>query len=65
MDLIKSNHNCNLSDEEKQIVISNATEQYGKFLTALGFDWQTDIQMKDTPKRVAKMYVTELFKGTF
>ena len=40
-------------------------EQFGLFLSALGFDWESDVQMMDTPKRVAKMYVKELFAGCY
>jgi GTP cyclohydrolase I len=44
-------------------VKENAELHFGNFLTALGFDWKNDPHMKDTPKRVSKMYVDELFKG--
>jgi len=62
---LKSNDNIHLVESQKEDVIERATEKYGDFLTALGFDWKNDIQMKDTPFRVAKMYVKELFSGTF
>lgn len=65
MDLIKSNHNISLTEEEKQQVIENAAIKYGEFLSALQFDWKNDIQMQDTPNRVAKMYVNELFTGCY
>jgi len=65
MDLIKSNHNIVLSEDEKQNMIKEATLKYGEFLTALRFDWQNDIQMKETPRRVAKMYANELFNGCY
>ena len=65
MELIKSNHNLLLSSEQKEHMIEEATKKYSEFLTALRFDWENDIQMKDTPRRVAKMYVNELFKGSY
>lgn len=42
--------------------VEKAIEQ---FLTALGYDWENDPNMKDTPKRVAKMYVNEVTSGTY
>lgn len=63
--MIKSNGNIVLSNSKKEEMISAATEKYGEFLTSLGFDWKNDIQMKGTPKRVAKMYVNELFEGCY
>lgn len=41
-----------------------AEEIYGDFLTELGLDWKEDPNMKDTPHRVAKMFINELFIGT-
>lgn len=38
---------------------------FANFLTTLGFDWENDVQMVDTPHRVAKMYVKELFAGCY
>lgn len=37
----------------------------GAFLTALGYDWKNDPNMKETPKRVAKMYINETTTGTY
>jgi len=45
--------------------INLAAEKYGEFLTLLGFDWESDPNMKDTPKRVAKMYINELYRGCY
>ena len=42
-----------------------AEEAYGKFLSALGFDWKNDPHMGDTPHRVAKAWVNDLAKGCF
>lgn len=63
--LIKSNHNLYRTQEELNNIIEKATEKYGEFLTALGFDWKNDIQMQGTPNRVAKMYVTDIFNGCY
>ena len=45
--------------------IKAAEEAYGKFLTALGFNWETNPHMKDTPHRVAKAWVHDLARGCF
>ena len=34
-------------------------------LEALLIDWQHDHNTKDTPRRMAKMYITEVFKGRY
>lgn len=54
-----------LNYEEKQSIINNAAEAYGKFLDALGVDWKNDPNSADTPKRVAKAYVNDLWKGRY
>lgn len=45
--------------------LKKASEAYGQFLTALGFDWQNDPHMKDTPNRVSKAWVQDLCRGVF
>ena len=45
--------------------IKSAEEAYGKFLNALGFNWQENPHMKDTPHRVAKAWVHDLARGCF
>ena len=54
-----------LSDLEKQGMIQNAAEAYGQFLTALGCDWKNDPNSDNTPMRVAKAYVNDLWKGRY
>jgi GTP cyclohydrolase I len=54
-----------LTVEEKQSIITKATDAYGKFLDALGVDWRNDPNSSDTPKRVAKAYVNDLWKGRY
>jgi GTP cyclohydrolase I len=48
-----------LSDDEKVELI---TEKFAEIMQILGLDL-TDDSLKDTPKRVAKMYVKEIFEG--
>jgi len=54
-----------LTDKEKYEIIENAAVHFGKFLTALGVDWKNDPNSEDTPTRVAKAYVYDLFAGRF
>jgi len=54
-----------LSLEEKQDIINEAAHYFGKFLTALGCDWENDPNSNDTPNRVAKAYVNDLWKGRY
>lgn len=54
-----------LTDEEKEEIISKAAKAFGEFLTALGCDWENDPNSSDTPRRVAKAYVTDRWKGRF
>jgi len=63
--LIKSNEHRSLNDNEKQSIINEAAIHYGKFLTALGVDWQNDPNSMETPKRVAKAYVNDLWYGRY
>jgi len=50
---------------DKHEIIENAAEKFGEFLDALGCDWRNDPNSKDTPKRVAKAYVNDLWKGRY
>jgi len=54
-----------LTDEEKQQMIEEATEHFGNFLTALKCDWKSDPNSADTPRRVAKAYVNDLWAGRY
>ena len=54
-----------LKDKEKWEMVDEAAEAYGKFLTALGCDWENDPNSNDTPRRVAKAYVFDLWKGRY
>ena len=54
-----------LSSDDKQKMIEEATDAYGKFLTALKCDWENDPNSSDTPRRVAKAYVNDLWSGRY
>ena len=50
---------------EKKAMIDNAEEAYGKFLDALKCDWREDPNSMETPRRVAKAYVNDLWEGRY
>ena len=54
-----------LTQEDKHAIIEEAAEHYGNFLTALGVDWKNDPNSSNTPRRVAKAYVNDLWKGRY
>ncbi len=54
-----------LNDKEKEKMIEEATEAFGKFLDALRCDWRDDPNSSDTPRRVAKAYVHDLWAGRY
>jgi len=54
-----------LTDDEKEDMIERAAYHYGQFLTALKCDWQNDPNSMETPKRVAKSYVNDLWVGRY
>lgn len=54
-----------LSLEEKEKMINEAEEAYGKFLDALKCDWRNDPNSMETPRRVAKKYVNEQWAGRY
>jgi GTP cyclohydrolase I len=62
---IASNGNIELSQEEKDRRIELIKGKFEDIFEIMGFDIENDIQMKDTPRRAAKMYINELFKGTY
>ena len=62
--LEKANGNLPRTEAEKEQMINQAAEYYGKFLNALGFDWTKDPHSANTPKRVAKAWVHDLIKGS-
>ena len=54
-----------LSSEEKDEMIRKASHAFGLFLDALKCDWQNDPNSSDTPNRVAKAYVNDLWAGRY
>lgn len=54
-----------LNETEKTEMLDDAAAAYAEFLTALGFDYKNDPHMKDTPMRVAKSFVNDLYKGIY
>jgi GTP cyclohydrolase I len=53
------------TDKEKESMINEAEEAFGKFLDALKCDWRNDPNSMETPRRVAKAYVNDLWKGRY
>ena len=54
-----------LTKEEKEMIIEQAAHYYGQFLDALGVNWAEDPNSADTPRRVAKAYVNDLWAGRY
>ena len=54
-----------LNDQEKLDMIEQATKSYGEFLDALKCDWRNDPNSMETPHRVAKAYVNDLWAGRY
>ena len=53
------------ANTDKEIIIKNAADAFGRFLDALGCNWQDDPNSMETPMRVAKAYVNDLWRGRF
>lgn len=65
MELLKqANGNLPRSEEQKKEMIEQAAIHYGNFLLALGFDWKSDPNSKDTPVRYAKSFVEDIISGS-
>ena len=60
-----ANHNILHSPEEVEELINNGAKAYEAYLDALGFDWRNDPNSSDTPRRVAKAFVTDLAMGCY
>jgi len=54
-----------LSDLDKQRMTEDAATAFGQFLDALRCDWRNDPNSMETPKRVAKAYVNDLWAGRY
>lgn len=60
-----ANSNLPTSEEDKLIIINEASEAYEKFLDALKIDWRNDPNSEGTPRRVAKSFVNDLIRGCY
>jgi len=60
-----ANGNIPLTGEEKQEMIREAAEHYGRYMNALRIDWRNDPNSSDTPMRVAKAFVNDLAEGCY
>ena len=54
-----------LNNDEKSIMINEAEKAFGEFLDALRCDWRNDPNSMETPRRVAKAYVNDLWAGRY
>jgi GTP cyclohydrolase I len=62
---VENGPEAELTEFEKHYIIEDAARAFGDFLTALGCDWENDPNSSDTPRRVAKAYVNDLWKGRY
>lgn len=60
-----ANSSVALTEEQQNNVIENAAKAYEAFLDALGFDWRSDPNSDNTPRRVAKSFVKDLIAGCY
>lgn len=65
LQLAKLKEGEHLSGKDKSTIIENAAKAFGEFLDALGCDWKNDPNSSNTPMRVAKAYVTDLWSGRY
>lgn len=54
-----------MSEGEFDIRRRGAEMHFKNFLLSLGYDVDNDPNMRDTPRRVTKMYMEEIFSGTY
>ena len=64
-ELIKRGEIRSLNEKEKNQIINEAAFHYGEFLKALGCDYENDPNSADTPKRVSKAIVNDLWAGRY
>lgn len=63
--VLNNGEHRSLNHQEKLIIIENAERAYGDFLTALGVNWQEDPNSMETPRRVAKKLVLDMWAGRY
>lgn len=61
----KQKTGASLTETEKYYIIQEASQKFGEFLDALGVNWREDPNSNNTPKRIAKAYVNDLWAGRF
>ena len=57
--------NSNIGDCDKEEILADVEDAFEGVLQALRIDTEKDHNTQETAKRVAKMYVEELFKGRY
>ena len=60
-----ANGNRPMTAEEREDMLEEAAYHYGKYMTALGFEWESDPNSSGTPMRVAKAFVNDLASGCY
>ena len=61
-----ANGSTPMTKEEQNKVIEEATEAYSIFMDKLKLlNWRNDPNSMDTPRRVAKSFVKDLFNGCY
>lgn len=65
MDKIRANGNMVLSEKQKKSMIKKIAKKMEGILDTLHFDRENDYNLKETPTRVAKMWVNEMFTGCY
>lgn len=63
--LIQKGEHRSLTEKEKYKIINKAEKAFGKFLDVLGVDWKNDPNSMETPRRVAKKYVLDMWRGRY
>lgn len=65
MEKIQANGNKVLSKEDRAVKKQELEKVFTDFLNVLDYDMDTDPNIKDTPKRMAKMWMDELLEGNY
>lgn len=60
-----NNHVGTLTPAERETMLTEVTLYFGQILRAMRVDLNNDPNSKGTPRRVARMFVDELFAGRF
>ncbi len=55
----------NIKPKEIESIKANLEKNFEKMLDIMRIDWQNDHNTKETPHRLAKMYVDEIMKGRY